>query len=399
MSPVFPIYDRGEPPEERPGDGGQGSSQEDSQGEPNKTNQQDQEQDQQEREHPEDTYKTTKTSNTNNQTSKNVTMSRHNPYLSGPSIGDAMLRWDGDVMSIWKKLSPEEKLKKRKLWDHRQNILEHYEIPSHPTPPRNAELDVSLDNDQEILDELDQEVMDDLEHEEKQEREATNAKENKPKHDCEGLVCPFVTEDDDGDVRCMMQEQIDKRELMEHCINNSTLYQQLMNDINKDAPAIRAIQANIVARINPAARFLFQEDPKLVIRIAPVLMGQTIAMTTHRDLNEQSRTDVEWSGPGGKPGKIIRICVQKGNKCKATAKIFFEDKDDDDSADIDKSTQGQIAIFQEPNNQFLQFTEPNEPGIHRWEPSQLGTKARDYLRLIEGRIKNLKKDRSKQHQQ
>ena len=251
----------------------------------------------------------------------------------------------------------------KRVWKHRQETLEFYEVPPFGTPPRNAELDVSLEDD---YGEEDQDVLDDLEHEEKQEREATNAKENKPKHDCEGLVCPFVIEDDDGDVRCMMQDQIDKREFMEQANRESLLYQQLMNDINKDAPAIRAIQANIAARGNPAARFLLQEDPKPVIRIAPVLMGQTIAMTTHRDLNEQSRTDVKWSGPGGKPGKIIRICVQKGNKCKVTAKIIHEDKDDDDSADIDKSTQGQIAIFQEPNNQFLQFTEPNEPGIHRW---------------------------------
>ena len=62
MRPFVPKYDQGEkPPEDRPGDGGQGSSKEDFQGEPSKTNQQDQEQDQQEREHPEDTYKTTKT--------------------------------------------------------------------------------------------------------------------------------------------------------------------------------------------------------------------------------------------------------------------------------------------------------------------------------------------------
>ena len=60
MRPFAPKYDRGEkPPEDRPEDGGQGSSKEDIQGEPSKTNQQDQGQDQQGQEHPEDTNKTT----------------------------------------------------------------------------------------------------------------------------------------------------------------------------------------------------------------------------------------------------------------------------------------------------------------------------------------------------
>ena len=108
MSPVFPIYDRGEPPEERPGDGGQGSSQEDFQGEPNKTNQLDQEQDHQEKGHPDDTNKTTKTSNTKNQTTKRVTMSKHNLPI-------------GEAMSRWEKLSPEERDKKKSMETQARN--------------------------------------------------------------------------------------------------------------------------------------------------------------------------------------------------------------------------------------------------------------------------------------
>ena len=46
------------------------------------------------------------------------------------------------TMSRWEKLSPEEKLKKKKIWEHRENTLSHFEIPPYSTPPRNAELDI-----------------------------------------------------------------------------------------------------------------------------------------------------------------------------------------------------------------------------------------------------------------
>ena len=67
--------------------------------------------------------------------------------------------------SRWERLSPEERDKKRKLWKHRQEILGHYEIPPFGTPPRNEDLDVSLEDDYGAED---QEVLDDLEDEEKE---------------------------------------------------------------------------------------------------------------------------------------------------------------------------------------------------------------------------------------
>ena len=72
----------------------------------------------------------------------------------------------GEAMSRWEKLSPEERDKKKRVWEHRQETLEFYEIPPFGTPPRNAELDVSIEDD---YGEEDQEVLDDLEHEEKEE--------------------------------------------------------------------------------------------------------------------------------------------------------------------------------------------------------------------------------------
>ena len=325
MSPVVPIYDRGEPPpDEGPGDGGQGSSRE--------------------------------------------------------------------AMSRWEKLTPEERKKKKRVWEHRQEILEHYEIQPFGTPPRNPELDVTLEDD---YGDEDQEDLDDLEHEEMEEREAIKAKEIQHNHDCEGLVCPFVIEDDDGDVRCMMQDQIDKRELLKQTsqeLLEAQYGQQLRDDIIKDDPAIRTIQANIAARGKPEdilRKFLLQENSNHAIRSDPALMGHTISMSACHELNKESRTDVIWSGPGGKPGKTVQIYVRKGNT-RITATIIHKNKDDGNRVDEDKSTQGQISIFQKPNNQFLQFKEPNEPGIHRWQPSQIGTKAREHLRLIAERIENIR---------
>ena len=77
-------------------------------------------------------------------------------------------------MSLWEKLSAEEKLQKKKSWEHRRNTLNHFEIPPYGTPPRNAELDVSLDND---YGEEDQEVLDDLENEEQEEKGAEEVEE------------------------------------------------------------------------------------------------------------------------------------------------------------------------------------------------------------------------------
>ena len=129
MSPVFPVFDRGEPPEEGLEDKGQGS-QEDHKGEPYKTNQQDQDQDP-----------------------------------------------EGKARSSWEKLSSEEKLKKKKVWEHRKTTLEYFEIPPGSTPPRNSEQDVYLDSD---YGEEDQEVLDDLEHEEKEDQAAQGDLETKP---------------------------------------------------------------------------------------------------------------------------------------------------------------------------------------------------------------------------
>ena len=70
--------------------------------------------------------------------------------------------------SKWRKLSVEEKEKKKKLLDHRNLVMKHFEIHPYPSPPRNEEGGVSLDGDTE---EEDQEVLDDLDHEEKQEEE------------------------------------------------------------------------------------------------------------------------------------------------------------------------------------------------------------------------------------
>ena len=111
----------------------------------------------------------------------------------------------GDTMPNWEKLSSEEKLKKRKIWEHRQNTLEHFEIPPFSTPPRNAELDVSLEDDNG---EEDQEVLDDLEHEEEEEQGLTNANENKIKHDCDGFGCPYVIQEKGTwNVRCTWNER------------------------------------------------------------------------------------------------------------------------------------------------------------------------------------------------
>jgi hypothetical protein len=67
--------------------------------------------------------------------------------------------------SRWERLSPEEKVKKKKGWENRKEILKHFEIPPYSTPPR-TDLDVSLESDNN---EEDQEVLDNLDHEEEEE--------------------------------------------------------------------------------------------------------------------------------------------------------------------------------------------------------------------------------------
>ena len=64
--------------------------------------------------------------------------------------------------SRWERLSPEEKIRKKKGWQQRKEVLKHFEIPPYSTPPR-TDLDVSLESDNE---EEDQEILDDLDHEE-----------------------------------------------------------------------------------------------------------------------------------------------------------------------------------------------------------------------------------------
>jgi hypothetical protein len=75
-----------------------------------------------------------------------------------------------------------------------------------------------------------------------------------PDHDCEGLVCPFLIEDEDGDVRCLMQDQIDKLELLQKTkkeILEAPFGQRLRDDINKDLAAIKTIQAHIATLDTP----------------------------------------------------------------------------------------------------------------------------------------------------
>ena len=101
--------------------------------------------------------------------------------------------------------------------------MRYWDIPPYATPPRNEDLDVSLEDDNGSED---QEILDDVEYGEQEEREAMKAKDNIPtddsdeseddngneeqeatkdkeaqepipEHECEGLVCPFLTEDKD----------------------------------------------------------------------------------------------------------------------------------------------------------------------------------------------------------
>ena len=303
MSPVFPIFDRGEPPEERPEDGGQGS-QGDCQGEPNKINQQDQDQDQQEKEHPEDTNKTN-----NDIKTTQVIMCRHDPpkceNITSRQVkvtddekdeGDQQEKKEKDAMSSWEKLSSEEKLKKRKIWDHRKTTLEHFEIPPYSTPPRNAELDVSLDNDNG---EEDQEVLDDLENEEKEEQGLPNANENKTKHDCDGFGCPFVIQEQGTwNIRCMMDQYQPERDEQDR--------RELMEAIDNDATGIRMAQASQAAQEDPASRFLLREP-------MPVPMGMPLPMPKHLEVTDVVRTT---SGPE----KTIKIyCAHNDITCKVTA--------------------------------------------------------------------------------
>ena len=67
-------------------------------------------------------------------------------------------------------LSEEEKLRKRKVWEHRKNILHHFEIYPFSTQPRNPVLNVSLESENG---EEDQEAREDLEQEEKEDKETT----------------------------------------------------------------------------------------------------------------------------------------------------------------------------------------------------------------------------------
>ena len=152
-------------------------------------------------------------------------MSRHNPPK-------------GDAMPKWEKLSPEERLKKRRIWENRQNTLEHFEIPPFSTPPRNAELDVSLEDDNG---EEDQEVLDDLEHEEEEEQGLATANENKTKHDCDGFGCPYVVQEKGTwNVRCTWDERcmLDQDQLERDEQNRRDRVEATFRDIEKDATAI-----------------------------------------------------------------------------------------------------------------------------------------------------------------
>ena len=196
MRPFAPKYDRGEKPPERPvflgkifkiDDGGQGSK-EDPQAEINKTRNQAQEQDQQVKELPDHIdhdgpcpkvirilHKATTEPTTKNQPSTKVKLSKDDL----PS----------KILSRWAKLSPQEKEQKRRRWVGKNQTLKYWEIPPYATPPRNDELDVSLEDDYGAED---QEVLDDLEDGEQEEREAMKAKDNIPTNDSD------ESEDDNG---------------------------------------------------------------------------------------------------------------------------------------------------------------------------------------------------------
>ena len=226
------------------------------------------------------------------------------------------------------KLSAEEKLKKKKIWEHRQNTLNHFEIPPYSTPPRNAELDVSLDNDNG---EEDQEVLDDLENEEKEEQGLPNANENKTKHDCDGFGCPFVIQEKGTwNIRCMMDQYQPERDEHDR--------RELMEAIEADNEAIAISMAKTA-----------QEHPKT--------KQPEMAEVTNR--------------PTG-PKNTIKIycahnCKYSGNiTCKATANIHDNVTDDEDD-DITNSAK------------YVEFHGYNLP-----------TSAAEAITLIAGKIENLK---------
>ena len=88
-------------------------------------------------------------------------------YTTQPRwLSDASCKGQQSITtSRWERLSAEEKIRKKKVWEHRKEILHNFEIPPYSTPPR-AELDVSLESDNA---EEDQEVLDDPEHEDEDE--------------------------------------------------------------------------------------------------------------------------------------------------------------------------------------------------------------------------------------
>ena len=88
--------------------------------------------------------------------------------------GNQVRKWYAEIKgqqslpkSRWDRLSAEEKLRKKRGWQHRKQILDYFEIQPYSTPPR-AGPDASLGNDNAAED---QEVLDDLEHEEQEEVE------------------------------------------------------------------------------------------------------------------------------------------------------------------------------------------------------------------------------------
>ena len=97
----------------------------------------------------------------------------HQPCLTGHTKSPHCSRGQGQhycTSSKWERLSAEERLRKKKVWEQIKSTLHHFEIPPFSTPPRNAEEDVSLEDDME---EEDQEVLEDLEQEEKEDKETT----------------------------------------------------------------------------------------------------------------------------------------------------------------------------------------------------------------------------------
>ena len=197
-----------------------------------------------------------------------------------------------------------------------------------------------------------------------------------------------------------MNDKIEAMKLWEEAKEDikeeAMLGQQLLKDINKDAAAIKAIQARIAARGMPQIiRKIFQ-DQSSKTRCDPGLMDHDSDLPTQLEPEKLAKADIIWSGPGpgGRPGKTIYIRADKVDT-KVTASIFIEDKNEPLGPfgrikSDDDSTQGQIAIIQKPRSQFYQFLIPSEPGIQKWYHGAMSISARKHLKHMSDSIEKVR---------